>query len=430
MIKEDFLHYIWKLQQFSPEDLRSSEGTPIEVIKPGIHNHNAGPDFFNAKLRIGSLLWVGNVEIHIQSSDWFAHGHETDPNYDNVILHVVWEHNMTIFSANEYQIPTLILSAYTPEDILKNYTHLIGGKHRWMHCENQLHKVDKRLIHLCVERMFVERLEQKTIRIFRRLTLLNNDWEALLFEILSRNFGLIVNADAFESLAQQLSFNGVRKVWGNRLQLEALLYGQAGMLSENHQIPYYQKLQREYAYLYTKLKLSSGGLIRFQFFRLRPHNFPTLRIAQLASLYHKEQNLFSKLMEITDIKAYYSLFDIEVSTFWKTHFSFHTSAKESPKKLAPSFIDLILINTVIPLKYLYLNSLGQYNSEILIEMMKQLKAERNAILDKFIDLGISPSNALESQGLLQLRTKYCEAKACLNCPIGTKVINLKTGREG
>jgi len=427
MVKEDFLHYLWKLQIHKEASLVCSDGSDVVVVSPGLHNLNAGPDFFNAKLLINGQLWAGNVELHVKSSDWYVHAHELDTNYDNVILHVVWEHDMTVFNANNRPIPTLVLPDFVPTSLLQRYATLMQEKSCWISCEPQLGSVNKHLIQLCLERMYIERLEVKTQRMSNRLKFLNNDWEGLMFETIARSFGLNVNADAFESLAQQVGISRLRKVQHRCLSLEALLFGQSGMLNEELHIPYYGQLQNEFHHLTTTLKLTQTCAIPFQFFRLRPPNFPTLRIAQLCALYHKEPRLFSKLMEATDLTDYYRLFDINVSTFWKTHFSFKAKAKSSAKKLTIEFISLVLINTVIPIKFLYLNYLGRFDPAQLLKTMRQLKPEQNKIITKFKALGVSPVNALESQGLLHLRNEYCKPKACLKCPIGSKLITLKKG---
>ncbi|MDY7395495.1 DUF2851 family protein [Aureibaculum sp. 2210JD6-5] len=422
MIKEDFLHYIWKYKLFSTENLLTTQKETVVIKNCGEHNFNSGSDFFNAKLVIGNQLWAGNVEIHIKSSDWYVHGHEKDSNYDNTILHVVWQHDVDVHRKDNSTIPTLILENYIKEDVLHNYLKLFSSQKKWINCENDIGAVDKFQSSNWLERLYIERLEEKSKVIEQLLLDSKNDWEAVLFKMLAKNFGLKVNGEAFFSLANRLDYTVVRKQLNNANSLEALLFGQANLLGDDVQDQYHINLKNEYDFLKSKYKLTNNLAANFQFFRLRPNNFPTIRIAQLAALFNKHQKLFSKIMTITDAKEYYQLFNIDISNFWKTHYSFTSKSKKSNKKLTKSFVDLLLINTVIPLKFMYLKSIDKLNETEIIESIQQLKPEKNNIIEKFNQLEITSSSALETQALLQLKNEYCAKKRCLECTIGRSLI--------
>ncbi len=422
MIKEDFLHHLWKYKLFSTLKLQTTQTKNVVIVTSGQHNQNSGPDFFNAQLKINNQLWAGNVEIHIKSSDWYVHGHENDVNYDNVILHVVYEHDVEVFRKDNTAIPTLELKNYINKELFNNYKQLFSSNQKWINCEHDISTVDKFKLSNWLERLYIERLEQKSEFVGQLLIDSKNNWEAVLFKLLAKNFGLKVNGEAFFNLASQLDFNILRKEQHNLFSLEALLFGQANLLTETIESSYYIQLQKEYAYLKSKYRLSSALNIPFQFFRLRPNNFPTLRIAQLAGLYHRQQNLFSKIIATKDIKEYYKLFNFSMTTFWKEHYSFTAQSKKSEKKLTKSFVDLLLINTIIPLKFMYLKAIGKLNETEILQLIRQLKPEKNTIIDKFQKLNISSENALETQALLQLKNMYCSHQKCLQCVIGSSLL--------
>ena len=422
-MKEDFLHYIWKHQLVATKELKTTQKENIIIKSAGNENYHAGPDFFNAQLQIGKQLWAGNVEIHIKASDWYVHGHEKDKHYDTVILHVVWEHDVEVYRKDNSSIPTLQLKEYVDKNILNKYQQLFATPQKWINCEKEIASVDIFLINSWLERLYIERLEQKSILIQELLHASKNDWEAVLFTMLSKNFGLKVNGDAFLKLASTIDFSIIRKERHRLESMEALFFGQAGLLNETIEDAYYQQLQKEYHYLQKKYTLKSNKEVQMLFFRLRPNNFPTIRIAQLAALVHQQQNLFSKIMATKKVIDFYTLFEIAISPYWKTHYTFTSVSKKYPKKLSTSFIDLTLINTVIPLQFMYLKHIHTLDEEALIAHIKQLKPERNAIIDTFKKLQIKVDDALQSQALLQLKNKYCTKQRCLQCAIGNYLIN-------
>lgn len=421
-MKEEFLHFLWQYKLFNKASLTSVKGGIIEVLDSGSYNTNSGPDFLNSKLKIDDQLWVGNVEIHIKSSDWYVHHHEKDKNYDAVILHVVWEHDTNVFMKNNHPLPTVELERFVQEDVLENYQKLFSKEQRWIPCEKQIEEVDSFLLNNWLERLYFERLENKSILIKELLLQSNNDYEAVLFQLLVKNFGLKVNGEAFLELAKSVEFSVLRKVRFNEEQLSALLFGQASFLENKIEDGYYLELQKEYKYLQHKYQLKPLAKQRFQFFRMRPNNFPTIRIAQLVALYFKHQHLFSQTLEATHLKDFYMLFSVEVNDFWKTHYTFEAASKKSPKKLTKSFIDLLIINTIVPLRFVYEQERGVVNEEKLLQLIQQLRPEKNSIINKFSELKIEAKNAFETQALLELKNNYCTKKRCLQCAIGNSLL--------
>ena len=423
-MKEDFLHYIWKHKLLKLSQLETTQKDKLLLINSGEHNHNTGPDFFNSQIIIEDQRWAGNVEIHVKSSDWYVHGHEKDMNYDSIILHVVWEHDVDIYTKENFVVPTLELKQHIHENILNNYEKLFSKSQKWINCENVISSVDPFIIDNWLERLYVERLEQKSELTQKMLDTSKNDWEAVLIKVLFKNFGLKVNGDAFLNLINSIDFSIIRKEKQTLVNLEALLFGQAGLLNDDIQNAYYKTLQMEYNYLLKKHNLQANMKSQFQFFRLRPNNFPTIRIAQLAALLNQHQNLFSKITTTTQLKDYYKLFDISISEFWKTHYSFTATSKRTYKKLSKKFIDLLLINTIVPLKFIYLKYINELNEEELISTIKLIKPEKNAVIDGFKELNVKCNDALKSQALLQLKNEYCEKNKCMQCAIGNELLRI------
>lgn len=435
LIREDFLHYLWRFKYFAINKLQTTSNEPIHIINVGEHNFNSGPDFFSAKIKIADQLWAGNVEIHVKSSDWYLHHHEQDSNYDNVILHVVWVDDIGVYDKNNRLIPTLELNTYVSQGILDQYSLLFSKKMKWINCENLITTIDNFTVDNWLEVLYFERLEEKTNLINTFLESSSNDWEAVLFKLLVKNFGLKINGDAFLNLADSIDFKVLRKEQFKLINIEAIFFGQAGFLQEKKEDPYYQKLQIEYRYLQKKYHLEPVFNGQFQFFRLRPNNFPTIRIAQLAYLYFSHHNLFSKILEINTKDSFYKLFRIKTSSFWEQHYGFASKSVSRPKKLSKSFIDLIIINTVIPIKFMYFKHMGHFKEELILNLIKQIAPENNSILKKFESLfdkrsilpgdtyfKLSIDNALDSQALLQLKNAYCNYQLCLKCSIGNSLI--------
>lgn len=420
-MKEDFLHYIWKFKKFDSLNLKSVQGELITILKTGDYLELAGPDFFNAHIEIGNQKWAGNVEIHLKSSDWYLHNHEKDPAYKNVILHVVWENDTAIFRENNTEIPVLVLKDYVSKKIIENYKALVSPK-TWIFCERELRDIDRFVFKNWQERLFFERLERKSKFIAQLLEETNQDWEAVLFCLLAKNFGLNTNGNSFLQISMAIPFSVIRKESFEIENLEALLFGTAGLLEVEKEDVYYKDLKFRYFYLLHKYQIEKTYTEPLQFFKLRPDNFPTIRLSQLAALYHKHQNLFSKVIDLKSVDAVYRLLSVSASSYWQNHYQFD---KESPKKsktLSKSFIDLLIINTIIPLQFTYSYIIGESISEDLIDFMNEVASEKNVIIDKFNSFGVQSKTAFESQTLLELKNEYCERKACLKCAIGLELL--------
>ncbi len=420
-MKEDFLHYLWKFKKFDSLNLKTAQGELITILKSGDYLELAGPDFFNAHIEIGNQKWAGNVEIHLKSSDWYLHNHEKDPAYKNVILHVVWENDTAIFRENNTEIPVLVLKDYVSKEIIENYNALVAPK-TWISCEKQLKDIDRFVFKNWQERLFFERLERKSKFIYQLLEETNQDWEAVLFCLLAKNFGLNTNGNSFLQISKAIPFSIIRKESFEVENLEALLFGTSNLLETEKEDVYYKDLKFRYFYLLHKYQIEKTYTEPLQFFKLRPDNFPTIRLSQLAALYHKHQNLFSKIIDLKSVNAVYNLLNVSASSYWQNHYQFD---KESPKKsktLSKSFIDLLIINTIVPLQFAYSNIMGESIAEDLIDFMNEVTSEKNAIIDKFNSFEIKSKTAFESQTLLELKNEYCERKACLKCAIGIELL--------
>ncbi|MGJ8594170.1 MAG: DUF2851 family protein [Aquaticitalea sp.] len=422
-MQEDFLHYVWKHKKFATPSLQTTDGELVTLVKVGQHNYNSGPDFFNAQLGIGGQFWAGNVEIHVKSSDWYVHNHERDEAYDNVILHVVYEHDTEIFRKDNTAIPTLELKKYISKELLDNYQGLLYNQHKWINCESDFHSIDDFVRNNWLESLYFERLERKSKAIEAMLIISKNDWEAVLFKLLAKNFGLKTNGDAFLSLVNSIDFSIVRKLQSSPEQLEALFFGQAGILEDSIENSYYQNLKKDYQFLKQKFNLTNSPVTPLQFFRLRPPNFPTIRLSQLAMLYVKEPNLFSKIMTATSIEELYDTLKVSTSSFWTDHYTFVKVSKSTKKTLTKSFMDLLIINTILPLKFSYAKQLGQTVDEAILSIIQKVDSEKNAIVNAFNSLKNISTSAMQSQALIQLKTEYCVQNKCLNCAIGNSLLN-------
>ena len=420
-MKEDFLHYVWQFKKFDFSNLQTAQGSKLEILNSGLYLKHAGPDFFNAQVIIDNQKWAGNVEIHIKSSDWYVHRHEHDANYDNVILHVVWEHDVEVFRKDNSEIPVLEIKNYVSKHCLENYMKLTTTK-TWIFCEKEIASVDSFIFKNFQEKLFFERLERKSIPIQKILEETGNDWEAALFCLLAKNFGLNTNGEVFLKIAQSIPFSIVRKESFEVENLEALLFGRSGLLSAENEDLYFKDLKFRYDYAFKKYQFHTIYVDALQFFKHRPDNFPTIRLSQFANLYHSRLNLFSSVINAETLPEYYALFRVEVSEYWNTHYQFDKISPKKKKSLTTAFIDLLLINTIIPLKFAYAKSQGKDISEQLIDLMQEIQAEKNVIIEKFSGFGIKSENAYESQSLLQLKNEYCNAKRCLECAVGMELM--------
>jgi hypothetical protein len=424
-IPEAFLHYVWKYRLFDENPMKTEDGTSVQVIDPGQPNEDAGPDFFNARIKINGTLWAGNVEIHIHSSDWFKHQHHTNKAYDNVILQVVLGDDREIRRTNGQKIPTVEIAF--DRNLFQNYQSLLNSDH-WIACEEHIDQADPFSKLLWMEKLTIERLESKYKEIEHLLEQYNNHWEKAFYQKLARNFGFKTNGDPFERLAKSISLEYIYKCKDNLLQLEALFFGQAGFLDQSlSQDPYFMQLAKEYSYLRKRFKLNPMELYLWKFSKLRPVNFPTLRIAQFAKLIHLSSALFSKTLEISSLRELMELFDIELTGYWRGHYTFQKQSTIKPKRIGRQAVYSIIINTLVPFLFLYGDRKNKpHQKEKALRFLEEIPAENNRIIRKWRELGMIPENAFQSQALIHLKNAYCNQKKCLDCTIGNKIINQRT----
>ncbi len=425
-MKEDLLHYAWQMQAFDMQQLATTEGQAIQILSFGHHNSHAGPDFSEARIRIGDTLWAGNVEMHLKSSDWWRHGHQQDGAYDNVILHVVLDDDEPVRRPNGVAVPCLELKTRIPERLAANYQRLLQNKH-WIACQQQLPNVSEMTRSLWLDRLMVERLEQKTLPIRACLERNQHNWEESFYQLLARSFGLHINALPFEMLARSIPLTTLLKHKQSLFQLEALLFGQAGLLEGSFEEAYPQKLQKEYHFLQKKYRLRPLAAASWKFARLRPAAFPSIRIALFASLLHQSEHLFSKMLAAKNVKEIEHAFDLKLSNYWLTHYRFGKESVRRPKRLGKATIHLFIINAIAPVLFMYgkLKDERPYQDQAL-RLLEELPPERNHIILKWAELGMEVSSAHQSQALLQLKKHYCDQQGCLSCAIGSYVMQARS----
>jgi hypothetical protein len=421
-MNEKFLHYIWQNKLFTSHDLLSSDKEDIEIIDVGRRNTDAGPDFFNAKIKIGNKLWAGNVEIHTRSSEWTKHKHTNDKAYDSVILHVVKEIDEAVFRSNGEKIPQLAL--HYPTSLELSYNNLLDNPYR-IACENKITAVPPIILHSFLSSLLTDRLSDKTSAIENLLLINKNNWEEAFYITLARNFGFGTNSLPFELLAKSIPLSCLGKHKDNLLQLEALLLGQAGFLPVNSakKDNYVCLLEKEYAFLKAKYNLKPLTSEQWKMLRLRPSNFPTVRIAQFAALVYNSTKLFSKIVEQPELDFLATLFASQPSVYWENHYLLNGKTTKKQKELGKTTIHILLINTVIPFLFAYGKHIndGALQDKALA-LLEKIPAEKNSVVNEWGRLGIHAKNAYESQALIQLKKKYCDEKKCLRCTIGHKIL--------
>jgi hypothetical protein len=426
LFPEDFLHYVWKFRLFDRLDLKTADGEELEIFSAGMHNSDSGPDFQTARIRIGETVWAGNVEVHISSSDWQRHGHTTDDSYSNVILHVVYKDDKPLILPNGRRVPTLELQNRIPDELYNRYHTLVFGSQVVIPCEATIASVDSLTLHNWLTRVLIERLEKRSAAVIDALNINRGDWEETFYQFLAANFGFKTNALPFELLAKSLPQITLTKHKNNPLQIEALLFGQAGFLRGELKDEYPLKLSAEYEFLSKKYKLIPIENHLWKFMRLRPQNFPTIRLAQFGALVAHSNHLFSKVLEIKDVKTLRNLFsDIKVNPYWENHYRFDVESVPSPKNMGPASIDILLLNTLA----LFLFSYGKHNQiqhyiNRSLKLLEHLPNENNKIITDFATLGVKINTAFESQALLELKNSYCNYKKCLQCGVGNKILRL------
>ena len=417
---EEILYYIWKFRLFQ-KDLKTTDGLPIEVIDVGILNTNGGPDFFNAKLKIGDEMWAGNIEIHRSSDEWVKHNHHTNKTYNSVILHVVEKANYKVFNEKGQSIPQCELTY--PAHIKENYQFLIHSDID-IPCCNYIGSMSSFHLNSWMNALLIERLERKANHIQELLTKFENSWEDVFYILLSRNFGFGLNSDSFERLALSLPLKFIQKQGDNLIQIEALLFGQSGML-DNLKIgdEYFGLLKKEYEFLKNKYELKPLESYIFKNMRVRPTAFPQIRLAQLAALLHSSHGLFSKVTGCDDLGRIRLMFHVNASEYWQTHYSFGTATERKSKYLGDASLDILLINTVAPMLFIYGKIIdSERHCERALRFLEELKPERNSITKRFEKLKMPLKNAADSQAMIQLKREYCELRKCLFCRIGHQLL--------
>ncbi len=421
-MRESFLHYVWRTRRIALKKLTTTTFQPVEILDPGTYNTDAGPDFFNARIRIGDTIWAGNVEMHVRASEWLAHGHQNDPAYDNVILHVVFVEDKAIYLEAGVRLPCLEIRDRIALQLMEKYMQLEAAE-AWIPCASFFPKTPQVIRLNCQDRLLVERLEEKTALVAKSLQATKNHWDETFYRVLASGFGLKVNVQPFESLARNLPLHILSKHRNHLFQLEALLFGQAGFLQNEVKDAYPQALLREYQHLAHKYQLHPMSVQQWKFARLRPAGFPTIRLAQFAALIGQSERLFSQILEVQDARSIENLFALQVSDYWLDHFQFDKPSIRLPKRPGRDFIEILILNSIVPVLYHYgkINQLPAYQS-LALKILEELPPESNVILDGWKQLGTKAHNAYESQALLHLKTRYCDAKRCLECAIGNAIL--------
>lgn len=434
---EQLLHYCWKHRLFPATGLHTTDGETVDVVDPGLHNSNAGPDFFNAKVVIGGQLWVGNVEIHDRASDWFLHGHDKDDHYDNVVLHVVGKADAQARTADGSEPPQMELSV--PLSVRQNYEELLRTD-SYPPCYKIIPSLPRLMKHSWMSALETERLERKTEDIERRARQAGGSWEAACFVTMARNYGFGINSEVMEQWALSVPLGSVGHHRDDIFQVEAIFMGQAGLL-DPMSIPernraaaladdYFFRLNSEYKYLAHKFSLRPMDYHLWRFLRLRPQSFPHIRLSQLATLYCSRRFSLSQLTDCKDVKSAKALLATQVTAYWQTHYAFGCPSAYSEKRLSAASLNLLLINTVVPVLFAY----GRHKQDERLcdrafDFLEQLKAEDNHITRTWGEVGLSVDNAGDSQALIQLKNEYCDRRDCLRCRFGYEYLKGK-GREG
>lgn len=414
---ERLLQYIWQLQYFNKNELTTTSGESLLILHPGLLNTNQGPDFNNAKIKVNNTTWAGHVELHIKSSDWNNHKHSDDKNYQNVILHVVWQNDAHL----PLPFPAVELQTRVSKLLLVRFDELMNAQ-TFIACETMIAQVEPLIWNSWKERLLVERLQKKATVILEYLALNNNNWSETFWWLIARNFGVKVNSEAFEKIARSLPLNLLSKHKNQIHQVEALLFGQAGLLENNFTEDYPQLLKKEYLFYKNKYRLTQVQA-SLHFLRMRPSNFPTIRLAQLAMLIHDSIHLFPVIKEIKLLKDIKKLLTVTANDYWHYHYTFEDITPFREKNLGEQMINTILINTILPILFAY----GYHHKETIykdrvLQWMEEIKAEKNNITSGYTFLGIENKNAFDSQALIQLKNEYCDQKRCLECAVGGRLL--------
>ena len=421
-MKEAFLHYVWRTKQFDLHNLKTTTDQSLQIIEFGQYNRDAGPDFLHAKIKVEGTLWVGHVEMHLQSSEWHSHRHQENPAYENVILHVVLEENRRISYKNGESIPCLELRKRISKKLAANYEKLLNNAF-WIPCQHQFATVNALTKMMWRERLVVERLESKTTYLRTILEQNKNDWRATCYQFLGRNFGVPVNADAFERLTEITPLVLLAKHKNSLFQIEALLFGQAGLLEGTYEEEYPRRMQREYQHLRLKYGLNPMQKVQWRFMRMRPASFPSIRIAQFAQLIYQTNRLLAQILEAEHLESLKLLFNLRLKSYWLEHYAFDKPSKRSDKTLGSHMFHVLCINGIVPILFLYgqIHADDRYQKRA-IQLLEAIPREQNSIIKQWKMLGEKPQNAYDTQALLQLKKEYCSGHRCLECHIGNVIL--------
>lgn len=422
-MKEEFLHYLWRHRIFKSVDFISVEGDRVEVVSPGIYNTDEGPDFLNARIKINGVLWAGNVEIHVKSSDWLKHNHNANKKYDNIVLHVVYENDLLDKPPLQQAVSTIELFKHCDISLYERYQDLLKNL-RWVPCERSLHLIDNSLKEIWIQSLVVERLIKKSEDILQVLAISENNWNETFYFFLFKNFGFKVNAQAFEMLARSFPILILDKHKDSLFQTEALLFGQSGLLADTPENDdYVLSLRKEYNFLRTKFDITPIDKKLWNMLRLRPANFPTVRLAQLAAMIHHAQALFSKITEIDNLNLLKALFSFTCSPYWDNHYNFKSEVSRKSTALGTQAINNIIVNTVVPVLFAYgLHKDDDNYKQRAISFLEQLEPEKNNIISKWRERSLKISNSLDTQALIELKNNFCAHKRCLSCMWGNHIL--------
>ena len=424
-MREDFIHYLWRQARFDLRDLRTTTGQSLSIQDFGTHNTNAGPDFSGGQVRVDGMQWAGNIEMHVKASQWYDHRHQHDPAYDNVVLHVVYEEDRPVYRNNGERIPCLELQGRVPAGLLKRYWRLIHNEN-WIACQNSLQRIDHATRRNWLDKLITDRLQKRSAQFTERMETTTRDWEEAFYQLLARALGGRVNAEAMDTLARSVPLRVLLKHKHSLLQLEALLFGQSALLPEpdKEEEPYVTLLRREYELLRVKHSLRPLPVTAWRYLRLRPNNFPTVRIAQLAAMLHRTGQLFGKSLAAADVRELRNMYEVKLSNYWRTHYRFGKAVAASERRLGDATIKSILINTVAPAMIAYgvLRGDERYRDRA-FSLLRSLPPESNVILRRWKKLGWEAETAADSQALLELKKNYCEPVRCTDCAVGCQVLN-------
>lgn len=429
-MKERLLHYIWQHKLYHAAELETTTHQAIHVIHPGYPHQDAGPDFKQAIISIGDMTWAGNVEIHLKTSDWLQHGHQHDPKYQNIILHIVYSHDMEISKNEQAAFPTLELKDYIPKEILTAYQQL-SLSDNLLPCRQQIPEITPLTFTSFISSFAMERLFQKQQNILEMVEACKGNWEEAFFRLLAINFGFKTNTTAFELLGKHLPYRYIAKHAHVQLQVYALIFGQAGMLEneEPEDDDYYAKLQKEYQYLRYKYKLTPIHEKNWNRLRLRPANFPAIRLAQFSELLHHEPDLFKQLISSSPPFLFDSIFSHKPHDYWENHFMFNKSTKSHSITLGKKAIELIVINTIAPFLFAYAHFHGNETLQMhSINLLEETAFEENKTTLFYRDAGFPSKDALCSQAILEIANNFCKKKKCLACAIGSFILKRSIDR--